>query len=120
MIARTEEWRALEGHVASVEPLDLREIFADDPARGEELTLDVGDLHLDYSKNRVTDETLRLLALPEALDELRGHRNAPVTTELCLELLNRCREITVRANELQRRIRALVPLIRRRTPGTTR
>jgi glucose-6-phosphate isomerase len=61
MIARTEEWRALEGHVASVEPLGLREIFAADPARGEELTLDVGDLHLDYSKNRVTRETLALL-----------------------------------------------------------
>ena len=69
MIARTEEWRALEGHVASVEPLGLREIFAADPARGEELTLDVGDLHLDYSKNRVTRETLALLV---ALAERAG------------------------------------------------
>ena len=61
MIARTEEWRALTAHVATVEPLGLREIFAADPARGEELTLDAGDLHLDYSKNRVTRETLALL-----------------------------------------------------------
>jgi glucose-6-phosphate isomerase len=61
MIARTEEWRALAAHVATVEPLGLREIFAADTTRGEELTLDVADLHLDYSKNRVTRETLALL-----------------------------------------------------------
>ncbi len=61
MITRTEEWRALEAHAARVRDLHLREIFAEDPARGEELTVEAGDLYLDYSKNRVTRETLRLL-----------------------------------------------------------
>jgi len=61
MIGRTEEWRALRAHAAQVGELHLRGLFEDDPARGEELTLDAGDLHLDYSKNRVTRETLDLL-----------------------------------------------------------
>jgi glucose-6-phosphate isomerase len=61
MIGRTEEWQALRAHAAQVGELHLRGLFEDDPARGEELTLDAGDLHLDYSKNRVTRETLDLL-----------------------------------------------------------
>jgi len=61
MIAGTGEWRALRAHAAQVRDLHLRGLFEDDPARGEELTLDAGDLHLDYSKNRVTRETLDLL-----------------------------------------------------------
>ena len=61
MIARTEEWRALAAHVATVEPLGMREIFAADPTRGDELTVDVADLHLDYSKHRVTRGTPALL-----------------------------------------------------------
>ena len=61
MIARTDQWRALEAHAQAVEPLHLRRLFERDPARGDELTLEVGDLYLDYSKNRVTRETLDLL-----------------------------------------------------------
>src|SRR5690606_23647668 len=56
-------------HAGTVAGAHLRDLFADDPARGEELTLDVGDLHLDYSKNRVTRETLGLLV---ALAERAG------------------------------------------------
>ena len=60
-ITATPAWQALLTHHESVEPLHLRRIFAEDPERGRELTVDVADLHLDYSKQRVTRETLRLL-----------------------------------------------------------
>jgi len=54
-------WAALERHVADVRGLHLRDLFADDPARGERLAAEGAGIYLDYSKNRVTDETLRLL-----------------------------------------------------------
>ena len=59
----TPEWEALRAHAREAGSLHLREIFAADPARGEELTVETGDLLLDYSKNRVTRDTLALLAL---------------------------------------------------------
>jgi len=54
-------WKALERHYAEVREAHLRDLFADDPARGERLVAEGAGLYLDYSKNRVTDETLRLL-----------------------------------------------------------
>jgi glucose-6-phosphate isomerase len=57
----TDAWRALEDHFQGIRNLHLRELFAGDPARGERLTLAAEGIYLDYSKNRVTDETLRLL-----------------------------------------------------------
>jgi glucose-6-phosphate isomerase len=54
-------WNALETHYSSVRGLHLRQLFAEDPKRGERLALEVVGLYLDYSKNRVTDETLKLL-----------------------------------------------------------
>ena len=54
-------WKALEAHYSKVRELHLRQLFADDPKRGERLTLEAAGLYLDYSKNRVTDETLKLL-----------------------------------------------------------
>src|SRR5262245_17664554 len=54
-------WQALQAHHAKVRDLHLRRIFADDPGRGERLTAVAAGLFLDYSKNRVTDETLKLL-----------------------------------------------------------
>ena len=60
-------WRALEAHHADIRDVHLRELFATDPGRGERLTLGAVGLFLDHSKNRVTDETIRLLvALAEA------------------------------------------------------
>ena len=53
--------KALEEHRREVEPLHLRDLFARDPRRGERLSAEAAGLFLDYSKNRVTDETLRLL-----------------------------------------------------------
>src|ERR1700751_5137038 len=54
-------WKALEAHYAKVRELHLRQLFADDPKRGERLALEAAGLYLDYSKNRVTNETLKLL-----------------------------------------------------------
>ena len=54
-------WRALEEHAAGVAGLHLRQLFADDPGRGERLVAEAAGLVLDYSKQRVTDETIRLL-----------------------------------------------------------
>jgi glucose-6-phosphate isomerase len=54
-------WKALEKHHAEVGDTHLRRLFADDPGRGERLTAEAAGLYLDYSKNRVTDETLTLL-----------------------------------------------------------
>jgi glucose-6-phosphate isomerase len=54
-------WAALERHFAAVRDLNLRDLFAADPDRGQRLAAEGAGLYLDYSKNRVTDETLRLL-----------------------------------------------------------
>jgi len=70
-ISDSAEWQALAGHHQEVRDRTLRELFADDPARGEELTVRAGDLYLDYSKNRLTRETIPLLV---ALAERAGLR----------------------------------------------
>ncbi|HEY5705549.1 MAG TPA: glucose-6-phosphate isomerase [Terrimicrobiaceae bacterium] len=54
-------WKALQAHYDKVRELHLRELFADDAKRGERLTIEAAGLYLDYSKNRITDETLKLL-----------------------------------------------------------
>jgi len=56
-----QAWKALEAHHKNIRELHLRKLFADDPKRGERLTAEAVGLYLDYSKNRVTDETLKLL-----------------------------------------------------------
>ena len=66
-LTERSQWRALTEHRGQIEGKHLRELFADDPSRGERLVAEAAGLYLDYSKNRVTDETLRLLlALAEA------------------------------------------------------
>jgi glucose-6-phosphate isomerase len=64
-------WVALQTHYEAIHELTLRELFAGDPGRGERLSADGAGLYLDYSKNRVTDETLGLLV---ALAEQSGLR----------------------------------------------
>src|ERR1700736_1124381 len=58
---RQTAWSALASHYKTVSKLHLRQLFADDPKRGERLAVGAVGLYLDYSKNRVTDETLKLL-----------------------------------------------------------
>jgi glucose-6-phosphate isomerase len=60
-IAATPAWAALQRHHDEIGAKHLRELFAEDPERGTELELTVGDLYIDYSKHRVTRETLKLL-----------------------------------------------------------
>ena len=54
-------WKALEAHQKKVRELHLRELFANDPKRGERMTTEAAGIYFDYSKNRITDETLKLL-----------------------------------------------------------
>ena len=54
-------WNALEAHYQQIQSTQLKQLFADDPARGERFTAETGGIFLDYSKNRITDETLKLL-----------------------------------------------------------
>jgi glucose-6-phosphate isomerase len=54
-------WKALQAHYDKVREVHLRELFADDAKRGERLAIEAAGLYLDYSKNRITDETLKLL-----------------------------------------------------------
>ncbi len=75
-ISTTDAWAALTAHHAAVEPLHLRQIFADDPERGRELTVQAADLYLDYSKHRVTRETLGLLVDLAVAAGVEGHRDA--------------------------------------------
>ena len=54
-------WQALITHHAKIKDVHLRTLFADDPGRAKRLSAEGAGLFLDYSKNRITDETLRLL-----------------------------------------------------------
>jgi len=54
-------WKALVAHHKKIRDVHLRKLFADDPKRGERLTIEAAGIFLDYSKNRITDETLKLL-----------------------------------------------------------
>jgi glucose-6-phosphate isomerase len=58
---KLQSWKALESHYQEVSKRHLRELFAEDPKRGERMVLEAVGLYLDYSKNRISDETLELL-----------------------------------------------------------
>ncbi|MFO1322986.1 MAG: glucose-6-phosphate isomerase [Burkholderiales bacterium] len=81
-LAARPAWKALAAHYATAKSLTLADLFAQDPARGQRLTAEGPGIYLDYSKNRVTDETLRLLlqlaqesGLRERIDAMfRGDR----------------------------------------------
>jgi glucose-6-phosphate isomerase len=74
-------WRALQQHHAEMRDVHLRDLFADDPARGERLTVEAVGLYFDYSKNRITDETLRLLLRLADEVGLRAHIDAMFSGE---------------------------------------
>lgn len=78
-ITATPAWNALVRHHQEIGDKHLREFFAEDPARGRELTLTVGDLYVDYSKHRVTRETLGLLVDLAKAADLEGKRDAMFT-----------------------------------------
>ena len=81
-------WQALQAHAERVRNLHLRQLFADDPQRGERLAAEGAGLYLDYSKNRITDETVRLLLglaeecrLPVRIAALLGGERVNVTEQ---------------------------------------
>jgi glucose-6-phosphate isomerase len=69
-------WKALEAHHATIRDVHLRRLFADDPGRGERLTAEAAGLFLDYSKNRINDETIGLLLRLAEESNLRGRIDA--------------------------------------------
>jgi glucose-6-phosphate isomerase len=85
-IALTERpaWKALKAHSAEMKARTLRDLFHEDPGRGERMTAEAAGIFLDYSKNRVTDETLRLLV---GLAEACGVR-AKIDAMFCGDKIN--------------------------------
>ncbi len=69
-------WKALEDHHRNIGDVHLRELFASDPKRGERLTAEAADIYLDYSKNRITDETVPLLVRLAEACSLRARIDA--------------------------------------------
>ncbi|MGW3113352.1 glucose-6-phosphate isomerase [Streptomyces sp. NPDC001091] len=74
-LTRRPEWTALADHRAGGQP-HLRELFAADPGRAERYVVQVGDLHIDYSKHQVSDETLALLQELAVATDVFGQRDA--------------------------------------------
>ncbi|MDW4908922.1 glucose-6-phosphate isomerase, partial [Streptomyces sp. ADMS] len=76
-LTRRPEWTALEDHRAgALNRPRLRELFATDPGRAERYVVRVGDLHIDYSKHLITDETLALLQELATATDVFGLRDA--------------------------------------------
>jgi glucose-6-phosphate isomerase len=69
-------WKLLGTHCQELKPVHLRKLFADDPSRGQRLALDVIGIYFDFSKNRITDETLRLLVRLAGESHLRERIDA--------------------------------------------
>lgn len=80
-ITSSPAWKALARHHEQIAGKHLRELFAEDPDRGRELTLTVGDLYIDYSKHRVTRETLALLVDLARAAGLEERRDAMLAGE---------------------------------------
>jgi glucose-6-phosphate isomerase len=74
-------WKALTAHYKAISKLHLRQLFADDPKRGQRMAVEAVGLYLDYSKNRVTDETLKLLLQLAAQSGLRARIDAMFSGE---------------------------------------
>ncbi|HET6921663.1 MAG TPA: glucose-6-phosphate isomerase [Anaeromyxobacteraceae bacterium] len=99
-LRRRPAWKALEAHCRKVRGLHLRRLFAEDPGRGERLTAEAAGIFLDYSKNRVTDETLRLLVqlaeqsgLRERIEAMfRGEKVNPTERRAALHVALRAPE----------------------------
>ncbi len=79
-LTETPAWKALTAHHAHIKDVHLRTLFADDPGRAERFSAEGPGLFLDYSKNRITDETLRLLL---QLAEERGVAKRRVALLAC-------------------------------------
>src|SRR5580700_10006693 len=68
-------WQALQQHHAQAKNVHMRTLFAEDPMRFERFSLEAGEIFLDYSKNRVTKETMRLLVALAEQQEVAAWRD---------------------------------------------
>ncbi|WP_158748925.1 glucose-6-phosphate isomerase [Acidobacterium sp. S8] len=75
-LTQLSAWKALTSHYGQIKDVQLRTLFADDSGRGERLAVDALGIYLDYSKNRITDETLKLLFKLADESDLRGRIDA--------------------------------------------
>jgi glucose-6-phosphate isomerase len=75
-LTKRKAWQALQAHYDKSKESHLRQLFAEDPKRGERLTAEAAGLFLDYSKNRITDETVKLLVQLAEESGLRGRIEA--------------------------------------------
>src|SRR5215471_56631 len=75
-LTERQAWNALAAHQQKVRELHLRQLFAEDPTRGERMTAEAVGFYLDYSKNRITNETLTLLLQLAEESGLRGRIDA--------------------------------------------
>ena len=73
-------WRALKAHRDEIVPRHLRELFAADPDRGRRLSVEAAGLYVDYSKNRVSDETL----LSTLIDEVRDLNSGDLNDDIAI------------------------------------
>jgi len=71
-----QAWKALKAHYRQIREMHLRELFADDPSRAERMSAEAAGLYLDYSKNRIVDETLKLLLQLAEESSLRARIDA--------------------------------------------
>ena len=74
--SKSAAWKALEDHQRKMRDVHLRDLFADDPGRGQRMTAEAAGVYLDYSKNRIGDETLMLLLDLAKQSGLRAHIDA--------------------------------------------
>jgi glucose-6-phosphate isomerase len=75
-VTKRKAWKKLASHHKKVSAVHLRDLFAEDPRRGERMTAEAAGIFLDYSKNRITDETIKLLLKLAEESELRSRIDA--------------------------------------------
>ena len=75
-LTETQAWRALQAHHAKIKDVHLRDLFAQDPGRADRFAVDGAGIFLDYSKNRITDETVKLLVALAEQCQLTARRDA--------------------------------------------
>ena len=120
-LTERQTWKVLEAHYQKVRDLHLRKLFADDPTRGERMTVDAVGLYLDYSKNRVTDETLKLLVQLADESGLRERIDAMFRGEKINITENRAvLHVALRAPKEHRSLLTARMLCHKSTPSSTR
>ncbi len=75
-LTKRAAWKKLQAHYKKIREVHLRNLFADDPGRGERMTVDAAGIFLDYSKNRITDQTIKMLLNLAAESGLRSRIDA--------------------------------------------